>query len=390
MNLKHYLRPVSSEKILKDQQFSVHQWAYQVDFYKGEPLDIEGYQIAIVGVAEDHENTDIEENCSAAPYHIRQAFYKLYSWHKHLKIIDLGNIKPHKDLHRVQERLSKIVAWLLAQRIIPIILGGTHDFTFAQFSGYEEQSKGIEMAVIDERIDLLNHSDDHESQSFLYKIFAHQPNYLYHYTQIGYQHFFVDPSVINTFEKLHFGCYRLGYIRTDLRRTEPLLRHCNLLSIDMSCVCVADAPAQKNGSPNGLSGDEICRLMYFAGLSEHISSVGIYEHYPQFDVRGQSALLIAQMVWYFIEGISQRRNEYPEKGEENFVKYIVNLEGRQDIVFIKSPRTERWWMKVPLLHPTEQLTHRYIPCLHEDYIATCQSEIPDRWLQAYLKLAEQV
>jgi hypothetical protein len=53
-------------------------------------------------------------------------------------------------------------------------------------------------------------------------------------------------------------------------------------------------------------------------------------------------LLIAQIIWYFIEGFHYRSNEYPFGSRENYIKYIVPME-EETLIFHKSDKTDRWW-----------------------------------------------
>ena len=44
-------------------------------------------------------------------------------------------------------------------------------------------------------------------------------------------------------------------------------------------------------------------LPRYAGISDKVTSFGIYEYNAKFDEKDQTAHLIAQMIWYFIEGL---------------------------------------------------------------------------------------
>ena len=79
--------------------------------------------------------------------------------------------------------------------------------------------------------------------------------------------------------------------------------------------------------------------------ADKVSSFGIYEYNPKFDHREQTAHLIAQMIWYFMEGYNLRIDEYPFESKKNYKKYIVLVED-ETINFYKSDKSERWWMEV--------------------------------------------
>jgi hypothetical protein len=129
--------------------------------------------------------------------------------------------------------------------------------------------------------------------------------------------------------------------------------------------------------------------MRYAGLSEKVSSVGLFEVNPGHDQRGQTAHLSAQMLWYFLDGFSQRSNDFPDEKNGQYIKYYVDMEGhKEDVVFYKSKSTDRWWMEIPVSEEkrSKYRRHLMVPCSYLDYQTACNNEIPDRWWQAYQKL----
>jgi formiminoglutamase len=112
-------------------------------------------------------------------------------------------------------------------------------------------------------------------------------------------------------ESLNFDCVRLGLARKNIEHLEPILRDADLVSIDVSCIRMSDAPAHANASPNGFSGEELCQIARYAGISDKLTSFGIYEFNPAFDIRHQTAKLLAQTIWCFIDGYYNRRNDHP-------------------------------------------------------------------------------
>jgi formiminoglutamase len=198
---------------------------------------------------------------------------------------------------------------------------------------------------------------------------------------------------------MYFDVYRLGNIQSNLEEAEPIVRSADILSFDISSIRQSDAPACLNSTPNGLYGEEACQIMRYAGMSDKLSSVGIYELNPDFDNRGQTAHLAAQMLWYFIEGYSNRKSDFPVIPGKDYMKYRVAIpqpltssEGSgHELVFYKSLKTDRWWMEVPF-NPkgkgdkSKFERHHLVPCSYEDYLLACSEEMPDRWWQAYQKL----
>jgi hypothetical protein len=68
-------------------------------------------------------------------------------------------------------------------------------------------------------------------------------------------------------------------------------------------------------------------LVQICGISDKVSIFGIFNH----NNSSQESVLIAQIIWYFIEGFHYRSNEYPF-GRENYIKYIAY--GRRNAYFL--------------------------------------------------------
>ncbi|MBI3233831.1 MAG: hypothetical protein HYZ42_07280 [Bacteroidetes bacterium] len=157
---------------------------------------------------------------------------------------------------------------------------------------------------------------------------------------------------------------------------------------DPHCVRLSDFAAQHNGSPNGFFGDEICRLMRYAGMSSKIYTLFICGYDEQQDIYNHSAKLLSQMIWYFVDGIMARQSENPEENEDGFMKYVVGIkENAHSINFYKSQRTEKWWMEIP--NPMNKAAHHgpiVVPCSYQDYIKASNDELPERWWNIYQKL----
>jgi len=174
-----------------------------------------------------------------------------------------------------------------------------------------------------------------------------------------------------------------------MKAVEPLVRNADLLTVDISAVRHSDAPGNGNASPNGFYGEEICQIIRYAGLSDKLTSIGFYEINPLQDVNSETAHLVAQMIWYFVEGYYKRNNDYPYSDIEDYLKFIVRIEDHEeDIIFYKSKISQRWWMEVNCEagKKLKYRRHYLIPCNHEDYKTACDNDIPDRWWQAYQKL----
>jgi formiminoglutamase len=349
---------------------------------------LEKAKVALIGVPEDRM-AKRNEGCAKAPDQVRRYLYNLSSGSFSPNIVDLGNIKRGDQVSDTYFALSAIVSDLLKQNIVPIIIGGGNDLTYAQYKAYQSLEQIINIVAVDARFDIGSLDDPLTSSSYLGKIILHQPNYLFNYSNIGYQSYFTDPASVQLMNKLFFDSYRVGQVREDMEEVEPVMRNADMLSFDLSAVRQSDAPGNFNASPNGFYGEEACRILRYAGLSEKITSVGIYELNPLLDREGQTAHLVAQMIWYFLEGFYHRKPDNPLQNKQDFVKYRVALkEDQHEIVFHKSNKSGRWWMEVPLIPKkgSKYERHHLVPCSYKDYQTACNVEMPDRWWKAYQKL----
>lgn len=357
---------------------------------KGFP-ELKDVDIAIVGVNEDR-GTQENEGCALAPDYVRKHLYRLYQGPFAARIADLGNICAGDKVSDTYFAVKKAVAQLLEQKVTPVIIGGGQDITYANYQAYESLGQIINIVSVDARFDIgLQKGENLHHKNYLSTILTHKPNYLFNYANIGYQTYFVDQDAIELMEKLYFDAYRLGVVRKNMEEVEPIVRNADLLSFDLSSIRQSDAPANTNASPNGLYGEEACQIVRYAGMSDKLSSIGFYELNPAFDTGEQTAHLVAQMIWYFMDGYYHRKNDLPDKQikeSESFIKYVVSIRDFQNkINFYKSKKSSRWWMEVPCPPNLQRKYNRQflVPCSYKDYEEACQNEIPEKWWQVYQK-----
>jgi formiminoglutamase len=216
------------------------------------------------------------------------------------------------------------------------------------------------------------------ASGFLLDMLTESPNFVSHYSHIGFQSYYAHPHMLETLDKLRFDFYRLGKVREHIEDIEPVLRISNLFGFDMSVVRYSDAPANINGSPNGLNGEEACVLTRYAGMSDQLSSFGIYGYNEDHDSHEMTARLISQMIWYFVDGYLVRKTEAKLTDRDDFIVFNVVFSD-MDTTFLKSKRTNRWWMKLP--------EGSFVPCSYQDYLIASGGDIPERWLREQERLS---
>ncbi len=387
MDYEMYLEPVP-DRCFDNEGMVEGMLGKTMSIYReGKPFpELDGVRIAFVGVGEDRGSYD-NIGCSDAPNAIREALYMLFDHHEDVGIADLGNLKIGQKVSDTHFALNQIMTMLFKNKILPVVLGGSQDLTYTMYRGYEFTGQLVNIVAIDPTFDLGDDSEEINSHSYLSHIIMHKPNFLFNYTNIGYQTYDVSKKSLDLMKQLLFDIYRLGNMKSNIELTEPLIRNGNILSIDMSAFRAADAPGVTNPSPNGFNGEDACRMTRYAGLSSKLSSLGVFEYNPHCDVNRQTAGLIAQMLWYFIDGFAGRTNDFPtEENREMFRRFYVQVSDvEEELEFLCNKVNGKWWMSF-VLPGVENPKKHYIPCSKEDYQQAMKDELPDHWWQFYQKL----
>jgi arginase family enzyme len=365
-----FLEPINIYELSNDEGFKDTQLGRHIEVFEEELPDITNADIVIVGCGETR-GTGANYNHTLSPNAIRQEFYSLYHWHKEVSVVDFGNVKTGASLQDTYAALKAVVSELIERKKKVVILGGSHDLTLAQYGAYGSLGKIIEAAVVDSRID-LNIDSVLPADNFLMEMLCGSPNYVKHYSHIGFQSYMVHPHMLETIDKLHFDCFRVGKVKENVEEMEPVLRNANMLSFDIAAIQNAHAPANRI-TPNGFTGEEACTLMQYAGLSNNISSIGLYGYIPKDDVHQLTAKQASHMLWYVMDGVYKSKQEAELDNTNEFNEFHLAFADVQTS-FLQSKRTGRWWMQLP--------DTKYIACSQSDYIVAASNDIPERWLRA--------
>ncbi len=336
--------------------------------------------IAIIGVPDSRESENF--GCEKAVDLIREEFYKLFVHNKKIKIYDLGNLKFYKNINITYTVLADVLHFLLANNIIPLIIGGTQNITYSQYLAHVKLEKNFNITTIDACFDLANINDEFNSQSYMTKIIMERNYFLRKLTNIGYQSYLVPLYQKNIMDKLKFNAIRLGEARTYITINEPYLRDTDLFSIDIKAIRYSSAAANTTASPNGFLPEELCQLAKYAGANDRTSSFGLYEVNPKLDTHNTTVKLAAQILWHFIDGYGLRKNEYPKEDFTNYKKFIMQLDSAEELVFYCSNRSDKWWIKVK----DSDNKYTIAACLHEDYKNCMNSDISPRILELFNNL----
>jgi arginase family enzyme len=388
--MQEYFTPIEPSVFAGNQQYTSTSYGRVVNAYVagGSFPSLENVHLAIIGVEEDRKAIN-NEGCGLAADYVRENFYRLYQGNYNAKIVDLGNIRKGNSIEDSYFAVRDVIAKLLKKNIVPVIIGGSQDLTYCNYLAYQEMEQTINIVAIDAAFDIGDGEKELDSRSYLSKIILHKPNNLFNFSNVGYQTYFVEQTAVELMGKLYFDVHRLGQVRKNMEDVEPIVRNADLVSFDITAVRQSDAPGNGNASPNGFYGEEACQITRYAGMSDKLTSIGFYEINPAFDTNKQTAHLVAQMIWYFIDGYYNRKQDYPITDKNEYTKYRVSIKDHDhEIVFYKSNKSDRWWMDVPypVNHQIRFERHHMVPCSYSDYATACSDELPDSWWQTYQKL----
>ncbi|SHI90402.1 Arginase family enzyme [Mesonia phycicola] len=377
-----FLRPISQELVESITSLHKATLGKKVMLYsEGNFPDLSNVKIAIVGVIEDRRSVKSEKIPFNYDY-IRKQLYKLYEGNWNEQIADLGDIYPGETVEDTYFLLKSVTEDLVNRSILPIILGGSQDLVYAQYRAYDNYGQMVNLVNVDAQFDLGDTEQALCNKSYVGKMVVNEPYNLFNYANIGYQTYFNAQEEINLIDKLFFEAYRLGVISNDISLAEPVMRDANLVTLDVTSVAVASVnPAM----PNGFTGKEICALARYAGISDKVSSFGLYE-IQDLDLTENSAMLAAQIIWYFIEGVNFRKKEYNNSFLRDFTKFTVPIEDEY-LIFYRSELSGRWWVEIPNSESFNNKLNKQslLPCSHQDYLDACNQIIPERWFKAYRK-----
>ena len=337
--------------------------------------DLELCEIAIIGLTESRNSFFPIEDFKTLDF--RKSFYKLFPGNWKFRICDIGDLPDGKKTDDTYFALTEICLHLRQLNIVSIIIGGSHDLIYPMYQSYKKIKQFVNIVSVDNQFDFSQDEELISGKSYMSKIIMEQPNYLFNYYNLGYQSYLVPQEEIDLMKNLYFESLRLGIVLDELHRAEPFFRDADIAGFDMKSLSWR-ASNNKKGNPNGIDERTICALARYAGISDRLNIFGIFE-LPVTTIFTQ---LLAQVVWYFIEGYNCRFDEYPPLSAE-FKRYNVTFSD-MEIVFYQSKRSKRWWVEVinQSKLDNKNKTTSLLPCTHEEYIDACNDILPDRWLNA--------
>jgi len=279
---------------------------------------------------------------------VRSELARLFN-HFEVSFVDIGNLNTQNASSAYQ-----VVSELQDGHILPILLGVDHE-VFREFcTAMSKEGKLQTCGHISNRVAISTEDVNIEN--------------------IGYQRHFIPKFQYQ--EVLHSKTpgLSLGMLRANQRILEPVLRECNYIHFDLGAIRKSDAIHTPGALPTGLTSEEACQVMRYAGEGMRLRLLSI-------DTSGLSedslneAMLVAELLWYFHEGAEMKGQDHPAISS-NFKEYIIELNDvDHSLVFTQSNASGKWWLKI------ENDSNKYVSCAYEEYQQTIAEEIPERLLK---------
>ena len=371
--IAEYLLPVNNEIVDFKNKLSPLAIGKAITIYGDDQSNLKGFDIALIGLSESRKSSEVNKKYIDINS-FRKEFYSLFCGDWNVNIIDMGDVINGEDISDTYFALKTINESLLEKNIISFFIGGTQDLTFPLYQAFAKKGDYVNLTSIDNKFDFGQIKKDFDSSSYMSKIIMEKDNKLSHYCNLGFQTFLNSQEEIDLLEKLQFESHRLGKINKKIDLIEPSLRYTNLLSIDFRSVKASELNFIHN-YPNGFESSEICSIARYAGMSDRISCVGVFEVFQN----SISSALLAQAVWYFIEGFSLRIIEDPKSENFKGKSYHMDLENHQ-IKFYHSDISQKWWFEVIEEKNNKLSDISLCPCGYEDYLEACNDDISDKLL----------
>ena len=365
-----YLCPLSEDLIEFKSNLSRGTLGSNITLYNSEKTDYSSIDIAIVGLNE-YRNSDEISDESLNLENFRREFYSLFYGNWSANILDLGDVISGKSFSDTYYAVNSIHQDLINQNIVVIFIGGGQDFTFPLYQSLSKKHNKVNISSVDNKFDFGKIKKQFSSSSYMSEIIMDKKNSLNHFCNLGYQTFLNSQEEIDLLNKFNFESHRLGNITENIKIVEPVLRETNLLTVDFKSIKSSELNFVHNYS-NGFESSQFCSVLRYAGMSNSINSVGLFELLDS----SISSALLSQSIWYFIEGYCLRIKEDPNSSNFKGYTYNVFCEGT-NLKFYNSELSQKWWVEFINEIETKNISS-LLPCNKRDYLMACDGTFSDR------------
>ena len=92
------------------------------------------------------------------------------------------------------------------------------------YQSYQANNQLVNIVSVDNQFDFSQEEELISGRSYMSRIIMEQPNFLYNFTNLGYQSYYIAQEELDLMEKLHFDSLRLGALLDDISKSEPFFK----------------------------------------------------------------------------------------------------------------------------------------------------------------------
>lgn len=367
--------------------------------------------VVLIGLDDFRQSTESRplplKSWNAAPDLIRSALYALPLGDQFPILADLGNMIPGRTYEDTLSAIAQVSFDLREMGHIPVWMGGSLTLLNGIFKGFKGNGP-TDVSVISSRTHFKTGPGYSPYEYALRNLVENDSLHLFNLSCLGIQGHYQEAGESAILEQMRFEQLRLGSMRQHPDWAEPLLRSSALAVFSLSSLRWSDTDGNIYGGPNGLFAHEFCQLSHYAGANNLLKAAFFCDYFPSNRPASTSANLsadslsdlpehpsqssagahvLAQGIWYLLEGISQSYDDTPKINSRNYTRYTMALPGEHELIFVKSQKSGRWWIEVSLPVPAGSRKERSIlvPCTYDDYLKASAGELPDRWWRIHQK-----
>lgn len=285
---------------------------------------------------------------------VRKAFYQLSCLDFETPICDLGDLISGRTLEDTFLILQEILSFCQKKGAIPVLIGGSNDLAYPLFKGIGKDK--LNYTQINPFIHIGDKEGEVSERNFLSRIFLDDKVKIGKYHHLAYQKHLNEMNAVQLINDIDFDLLRLADMMGDTENAEPFLRRADLVTLNCDAVESFSDAFSVNFQVNGLNRREICAYMKEIGLGENLKSVGIFNFNFESD-NDLNHQLLAQMLWYLVEGIDIQRTHPKERQYETFIVMAENLE----YVFKRDMFSGNWYFGA------NEDIDKCLPCSEKDY-----------------------
>lgn len=280
-------------------------------------------RVALIGMPQDIgvERNGGRPGARHAPEAIRRMLYRMTPYDvetdrsiPHGFLFDLGDINCNGELEEIHDRLTEAVAIVRKHGLIPLVLGGGHDTTYAAASGVYAVDGPFGMINLDAHLDVRPPKPNRNSGTSFRMLLEEGKIASGYFVEFGIQSFANAEEHVRWLNQNGGRIISLEEVRAKgfnkSLSTAYLIASSDVAGVygtlDIDGVRAADAPGVSATMPDGFTATELLATARMLGRRPSTIALDIVEVNPSFDRDNITAKLAAHAAIRFIAGVAER------------------------------------------------------------------------------------